>query len=132
MAVSWPRWPGRSSKSRGPVTPVSTRSLGFATSLYIDDMRASISAKKEPAAGSPIARRCAFVWHLRNAENSGAVIRLLAFISNVPSFLFLFRCLRVLPQHLVVNALCQSFGGRGIYQTYRPIQGVQFLVGLGD
>src|SRR5260370_13263005 len=44
-------------------------------------MRALISAKKAPGAGSPIARRCGFVGHLRNAENAAAVIGLLASIA---------------------------------------------------
>src|SRR5260370_34042875 len=53
-------------------------SCRFATALYMDDMRASMSTKKVPGAGSPIAKRCAFVGHLRNAENIAAEIRLLA------------------------------------------------------
>ena len=56
-------------------------SLRFAAALYIDDMRASMSVKKVPGAGSPIARRCAFVGHLRNAENTAAVIGLFASIA---------------------------------------------------
>src|SRR5215471_8658435 len=49
--------------------------------LYIDDMRASSSAKKVPGGDSPIAKRCAFVGHLMNAENTAAVIGLLASIA---------------------------------------------------
>jgi hypothetical protein len=44
-------------------------------------MRASMSAKKTPGEGSPIAKRCAFVGHLRNAENTAVVIVLLASIA---------------------------------------------------
>jgi hypothetical protein len=39
-----------------------------------------MSAKKVPGGGSPIAKRYAFVGHLRNAENTAAVIELLASI----------------------------------------------------
>jgi len=44
-------------------------------------MRTSVSVKKVPGAGSPIAKRCAFVGHLRNAENTAAVIGLIGFIA---------------------------------------------------
>ena len=56
--------------------------------LYIDDMRASMSVKKVAGAGSPIARRCAFVGHLRNAVNTAAVIELFVSIITpiVPEF----------------------------------------------
>jgi len=37
-----------------------------------------MSTKKAPGAGSPIAKRCAFVGHLRNAENIAAEIWVLA------------------------------------------------------
>jgi len=37
-----------------------------------------MSAKKVPGGRSPIAKRCAFVGHLTNAENTAAVIGLLA------------------------------------------------------
>jgi hypothetical protein len=50
----------------------------LATALYIDDMRASMSAKWAFGAGSPIDMRCAFVVHLRNAENTAAVIGVFA------------------------------------------------------
>jgi hypothetical protein len=50
----------------------------LAAALYIDDMRLSMSAKSVPGAGSPIDIRCAFVGHLRNAENNAAVIGLFA------------------------------------------------------
>src|SRR3954447_15212964 len=43
-------------------------------------MRASMSAKKIPGGGSPIAKRCAFIGHLMNAENTAAVIDVLASI----------------------------------------------------
>src|ERR1700730_10364975 len=43
-------------------------------------MRASTSAKKVPGGDAPIAKRCAFVGHLMNAENTAAVIELLASI----------------------------------------------------
>jgi hypothetical protein len=55
---------------------------GLAAALYIDDVRASISARWVLGAGSPIDMRCAFVGHLRNAENIAAVIGLLAFIAT--------------------------------------------------
>jgi hypothetical protein len=38
----------------------------------------SMSTKKAPGAGSPIVKRCAFVGHLTNAENTAAEIWLLA------------------------------------------------------
>lgn len=37
-----------------------------------------MSAKKAPGVGSPVPKRCAFVGHLRNAENTAAVIALFA------------------------------------------------------
>jgi hypothetical protein len=40
-----------------------------------------MSTKKAPGVGSPIAKRCAFVGHLTNAENTAAEIWLLAFIA---------------------------------------------------
>src|SRR3978361_1077762 len=49
-----------------------------AVALYMDDMRASMSAKKVSEFGSPMTRRCAFVGHLRNAEKTEVVIRLFA------------------------------------------------------
>jgi hypothetical protein len=79
----WSRLLLRSVKSRGSATSVPTRSVRVAVDLYIDDMRASMSVKKVAGAGSPIARRCAFVGHLRNAINTAAVIELWAsIISN--------------------------------------------------
>ena len=39
-----------------------------------------MSAKKVPGGDLPIAKRCAFVGHLMNAENTAAVIELLASI----------------------------------------------------
>src|SRR5262249_29186921 len=63
-------------KSKGSVSSIPTRSRCFATTLYIDVMRASMLAKYVSGAGSPIARRCAFVGHLRNAANVAAVIEL--------------------------------------------------------
>src|ERR1700687_3581419 len=78
--ASW-RLLHRSLKSRGSVTSVPTRSVGLTADLYLDDMRASMSVKKVVGAGSPIARRCAFVGHLRNAINTAAVIELFVSIS---------------------------------------------------
>jgi hypothetical protein len=74
--ASWLQLLQRSSKSRGSATSVPTRSVDVTTDLYIDDMRVSMSVKKVVGAGSPIARRCAFVGHLRNAMNTAAVIEL--------------------------------------------------------
>jgi hypothetical protein len=59
---------------------IPTRSVRVTADLYIDDMRASMSVKKVAGAGSPIARRCAFVGHLRYALNTAAVIELFASI----------------------------------------------------
>ena len=42
----------------------------------MDDTRASMSAKKVSELVSPVTRRCAFVGHLRNAENIAAVMSL--------------------------------------------------------
>src|ERR1700682_1568853 len=78
--ASWSWLPQRSSKSRGSPTSVPTRSVGITADLYIDDMRSSMFVKKAVGAGSPIARRCAFVGHLRNAVNTAAVIELFVFI----------------------------------------------------
>jgi hypothetical protein len=50
--------------------------LRVTADLYINDIRASMSAKKIAGAGSPLARRYAFVGHLREAENTAAVIGL--------------------------------------------------------
>src|SRR3984893_5776132 len=85
--ASW-RLLHRSLKSRGSVTSVPTRSVGLTADLYLDDMRASMSVKKVVGAGSPIARRCAFVGHLRNAINTAAVIELFVPIITpiVPEF----------------------------------------------
>src|SRR5258708_2492270 len=69
-----------SPKSRGSATSAPTRSLRVTSDLYLDDMRASMSVKKEFGMGSPMARRYAFVGHLRNAENIAAVIELLVSI----------------------------------------------------
>jgi len=49
-----------------------------AIALYKDDMRASMSTKNPSGAGSPIAKRWAFVGYLRNAENVSAEIWLVA------------------------------------------------------
>ena len=68
-------------KSRGSATSVPTRSVGFTVDLYIDDIRSSMLVKKAVGAGSPIARRCAFVGHLRNAMNAAAAIELFVSIS---------------------------------------------------
>src|SRR6266566_9047531 len=78
--ASWPRLFHSSLKSRGSTTSVPTRSLRVTSDLYIDDMRAWMSVKKASGAGSPIARRYAFVGHLRNAKNTAAVIDLLVSI----------------------------------------------------
>jgi hypothetical protein len=67
-------------KSRGSIASSLTRSRCFTSDLYIDDMRTCVSVKKTSRAGSPIARRYAFVGHLRNAGNTAAVIELLASI----------------------------------------------------
>jgi hypothetical protein len=64
--------------SRGSASSAPTCRRRFATALYIDDMRASTSAKKVPGGDAPIAKRCAFVGHLMNAENTAAVIELFA------------------------------------------------------
>src|SRR4051794_29248713 len=71
------RWRLRYSclKSRNSATPAGSC---HCAALYIDDMDVSISAKKVPGAGSSVATRCAFVGHLTNAENTAAVIALLA------------------------------------------------------
>ena len=79
--VTWSRLLHRSLKSRGSATSVLTDSVGIAADLYIDDVRSSILVKKAVGAGSPIARRCAFVGHLRNAINTAAVIELFVSIS---------------------------------------------------
>jgi len=57
--------------------------------LYINDIRASMSEKKVAGAGSSIARKCAFVGHLREAQNTAAVIELFVFIAaaTMPKFL---------------------------------------------
>src|SRR5258708_7092860 len=78
--ASRPRLPQSSPKSRGSATSAPTRSLRVTSDLYLDDMRASMSVKKEFGMGSPMARRYAFVGHLRNAENIAAVIELLVSI----------------------------------------------------
>jgi hypothetical protein len=54
-------------KSSATSVPMDDRRL--VSALYIDDMRASMSAKWASGAGSPIDMRYAFVRHLRNAEN---------------------------------------------------------------
>jgi hypothetical protein len=78
--VSWSRLLHSFPKSRGSATSFPTRSVRVTADLYIDDMRASMSVKKVAGAGSPIARRCAFVGHLRYALNTAAVIELFASI----------------------------------------------------
>src|ERR1700730_1192190 len=47
-----------------------------------------MSVKKVAGAGSPVARRCAFVGHLRNAINTAAVIELFVpiIMPSVPEF----------------------------------------------
>src|ERR1035441_3612125 len=60
---------------------MSARELRFAAALYLEDICARISAKKVSGGGSPIARRCAFVAHLVNAENIAAGIGLVASIA---------------------------------------------------
>src|SRR5664279_2110056 len=79
--ASWSRLRHNSLKSRSSAAsaPMGDRCLAIA--LYIDDMRASMSAKWAPGAGSPMDRRCAFVGHLRNAENNAAVIGVFASIA---------------------------------------------------
>jgi len=79
--VTWSRLLHRSLKSRGSATSVLTDSVGIVADLYIDDVRSSILVKKAVGAGSPIARRCAFVGHLRNAMNAAAAIELFVTIS---------------------------------------------------
>src|SRR5215472_11464328 len=70
--------PAQSSlKSRGSITSPPTRNVCEKSDLYIDDMRACVSVKKAGAASS-LARRYAFVEHLRNARNTAAVIELLS------------------------------------------------------
>src|SRR3979411_629304 len=79
--ASWSRLRHRSLKSRNSATSAPMGDCSLAAALYIDDMRASMSAKWAPRAGSPIAMRCAFVGHLRNAENNAAVIGVFASIA---------------------------------------------------
>src|SRR5208337_5650657 len=67
-----------SPKLRGLAASVPTRRCCFAPALYMDDMRVSMSAKKAPVRGAPLAKRCAFIGHLMNAENTAAVIGSLA------------------------------------------------------
>src|SRR5208337_1687070 len=69
-----------SPKLRGLAASVGT-SRCFARILYMDDMRVSMSAKKVPVTGAPLAKRCAFIGHLMNAENTAAVIGSLASIA---------------------------------------------------
>src|SRR5260370_26748795 len=76
----WQRPAQSSLKSRGSITSPPTRSLCATSELYIDDMRACVSVKKASGAVSSLARRYAFVGHLRNARNTAAVIELLASI----------------------------------------------------
>ena len=52
-----------------------------AVALYMDHMPASISAKKVSDLGAPLIKRCAFVGHLRNAEKTAAVIRVVGLIA---------------------------------------------------
>src|ERR1700722_17383925 len=66
----------RSSKSRGSAKSVPTRGIGVTADLYNDDICSSMLVKNAVGAGSPVARRCALVGHLRNAINTAAVIQL--------------------------------------------------------
>src|SRR5271170_122603 len=70
-----------SPKLRGLAVSVPTRRRCFTPVLYMDDMRVSMSAKKVPVTGAPLAKRYAFIGHLMNAENSAAVIGSLASIA---------------------------------------------------
>ena len=65
---------------RRPLQPRRADSASTAD-LYINDMLASMSEKKVVGAGSPIARRCAFVGHFKKAKNTAAVIELFVFIA---------------------------------------------------
>src|ERR1700740_77716 len=76
--ASWQRPAQRSLKSRGSIPSPPTRSVCETSDLYIDDMRACVSVKKVSGAVSSIARKYAFVGHLRNARNTAAVIELLS------------------------------------------------------
>ena len=92
-ATAPPQRPAQSSlKSRGSITSPRTRSLCVTSDLYIDDMRACVSVKKASGAVSSLARRYAFVGHLRNARNTAAVIEL--FASIIPWIMPEVRCPR--------------------------------------
>jgi hypothetical protein len=125
--ASWSRRFNSSLNSRGLATLAPMGKLRVTADLYINDIRASMSVKKEAGADSPLARRYAFVGHLREAKNTAAVIG--SFVSmgapiipkvrptvptvaraDVAKSVTIFRCYPMLSSRILLQSLTAAIG----------------------